>query len=289
MKSFTIKTLATTIITSSLLIGCAATDPNTPQSNNDFVYNPKMSFAMNVVDGSLDLHTGLQDAKVPEGADASAGALDYAADGIIGAALGGGLGGAFLSMLGTNQGNAPLNGKYVLVYYPVSKKGNVQSVFDQIEQEWITTAESKRELNFVKKHKIKNSKKTFLSFKGEDCNTYSQVWGFEESDTCNFISYYPPKLIKYATVTPSGEKGLFAVVGYENTFAATHLTLDLDKKYYTFSPASKGRTKFPYVVHNNEVSFFVKPDYESGKNDSISIEQLMAIDPWVNKHYGAIK
>ena len=289
MKSFTIKTLATTLIASSLLIGCAATDPYTPLSDEDFVYNPKMSFAMNVVNGSLDLHTGLQDAKSPEGADASAGALDYAADGIIGAALGGGLGGAFLSMLGTNQGNAPLNGDYVLVYYPVSQKGNVQSVFDQIEQEWITTAESKRKLKFIKKNKIKNSKKTFLSFKGEDCNTYTKLWGFKEADTCNFISFYPPKLIKYATVTPSGKKGLFAVVGYENSAAETYLTFDLDEKYYLFSSASKSRTKFPYVVHNNEVSFFIKPHHESGKNDSISIEQLMAIDPWVKKHYGAIK
>ncbi len=36
----------------SLLVGCASTDPYTAQSDEDFTYDPDLSFVMNVVDGS---------------------------------------------------------------------------------------------------------------------------------------------------------------------------------------------------------------------------------------------
>ena len=121
----------------SMMIGCASTDPYTAQSNDDFVYDSNMSFAMNVVDGSLGFHNGLRDTDAPKNSDTTPGALDYAADGIIGAAFGGGLGGGLLSMLGTNKANEPLHTYYGIVYYPIDKKGNIQNVFDNIENDRI--------------------------------------------------------------------------------------------------------------------------------------------------------
>ncbi|WP_076414953.1 hypothetical protein [Shewanella sp. UCD-KL12] len=285
MKAFTLKAFATTLITSTLLVGCASTDPSQPQSSNDFVYNSNMSFAMNVVDGSLGFHKGLQDAKVPEGADASAGALDYAADGIIGAAFGGGISGAFLSMLGTNQGSAPLHTYYNIVYYPVKEKGNIQSIFDSLEQEFITLAESKKQVTFVEKRHSKDSR-VLLEFKGKGCELKNELMSYKQSDTCNFIHYNKPELIKYASITPNGNKGLFAVIGYEGFIGSNYLSLDLDEKFYIFSPVIRNRTKFPFVSNNKDIYLFIKPSHENSKRtSSISIETLAEIDPWVKKHY----
>jgi hypothetical protein len=287
MKHLFSKPLLTLLTASVLLSGCASTDPYSPQSNDDFIYDNDMSFAMNVIDGSLGFHNGLRDSKLPEKSSNTPGALDYAADGIIGAAFGGGIGGAFLSMLGTNHANEPLHSYYGLVYYPVKQKGNVQAIFDSIEKELITTAENTRRLKFSKKSKNKSGN-TLLNFIGEDCSTHQGLMGHKREDTCNFIHHSPPKLIKYTTVNPNGEQGLYAVIGYEEFFTATYLWFDLDEKYYSFSPVIRGRTKFPFVVNNQKIFPFIKPSQGTDK-ESLSIEQLMAVDPWVNKHYGAVK
>lgn len=267
----------------SMMVGCASTDPYTAQSDDDFTYDPDMSFAMNVVDGSLGFHNGLRDTDAPKNGDMTPGALDYAADGIIGAAFGGGLGGGLLSMLGTNKANEPLHTYYGIVYYPIDKKGNIQNVFDNIENELIETAQSTRKLSFVAKSASRNGI-IHLKFNGKDCLTYQNLMGHKVEQTCNFIHYTPPKLLKYATITPSGEKGLFAVIGYETFFTATWLSLDLDKKYYVFSPVIRNRTQFPFVSNDQNIYLFLK----GSANSSISIEKLTDIDPWVNKQYGAV-
>jgi hypothetical protein len=199
MKALNKKLLALGLLT-SMMVGCASTDPYTPQS----VYDSDMSFAMNVVDGSLGLHNGLRDASSPKNGDVTPGSLDYAADGIIGAALGGGIGGGLLSILGTNQGNKPLNSYYGIVYYPVNQKGNIQGVFDKIENELIETAQTTRKLSFVTKSANVNGI-VLLKFKGEDCQTYQNLMGHKVEETCSFIHYTQPKLLKYSTNTPSGE------------------------------------------------------------------------------------
>ncbi|MGI2175200.1 hypothetical protein [Shewanella ulleungensis] len=273
------KKLLTISMVASLLVGCASTDPYKAKSDDDFTYNPDMSFAMNVVDGSLGFHNGLRDADAPKNADMTPGALDYAADGIIGAAFGGGFGGAFLSMLGTNQGNKPLHSYYGIVYFPVSQKGNVQSIYDNVESELIRVAISTRKLEFVKKEDDANNH-VKLTFKGEDCTKHQSLMGYKLDETCSFIHYTKPQLLKYSTTTPTGKNGLYAVIGYETFFTATFLALDLDEKYYFFSPVIRNRTKFPFISNKGKIYPFVKGDV------SLTIPELMKIDPWVNSNYG---
>lgn len=282
MKTLHNKCISIALLASSLLMGCASTDPYTPQSDEDFVYDEDYSFAMNVIDGSLGFHNGLRDARRPKDADSTPGVGSYAANGIIGAAFGGGLGGGLLGLLGTNTGNEPLHSYYGVVYFPVAQKGNVQSVFDTIEQELIDAAESKREVFFVGKSKY--SKSTVLNFKGKGCDIENEAWGFEKQDTCAFIHYLPPKLLKYASVNPRGEKGLYAVIGYEEFYTAAYLSFDIDAKYYTFSPVLRNRTLFPFVVNDKKIYPFVKPN-KNKDADYLTIEQLINIEPWVKKHY----
>ncbi|WP_445945828.1 hypothetical protein [Shewanella sp.] len=280
----TFKALATTLLATSLLAGCAATDPYTPESDKDFIYDNDMSFAMNVIDGSLGFHNGLRDANRPVDADTSPGAMDYIADGVIGFGSGGGFGGAFLSMLGTNQGNAPLNTYYGLVYFPVATKSkeNIQEVFDKIEQELIDVAIKYRDLEFVENTTLDSGLKA-IKFSGNDCDIQNKLFTRSKTETCNFIHFKPAKLLKYSTSTPSGEKGLFAVIGIEEFYTSTYLSLDLDKKYYVFSPVISERTKFPFVSNANKVHLFIKPNNE--QESYLTIEGLKSIDPWVNKHY----
>ena len=284
----TFKALATTLFVTSLLAGCAATDPYTPESDKDFIYDNDMSFAMNVIDGSLGFHNGLRDANRPVDADTSPGAMDYLADGVIGFGGGGGFGGAFLSMLGTNQGNAPLNTYYGLVYYPVETKSkeSIQEVFGKIEKELIDVAISSRYLQYISSSLTSDGKRTH-TFSGGSCDTQNKLFDRETTDSCNFIHHNPPKLLKYSTTTPTGEKGLFAVIGIEKFYTATYLSLDLDKKYYVFSPVISKRTKFPFVSNANKVHLFIKPN--NGQESYLTIEGLKSIDPWVNKHYQSNK
>ncbi|MGI2115666.1 hypothetical protein ACRN9G_18965 [Shewanella frigidimarina] len=284
----TFKALATTLFVTSLLAGCAATDPYTPESDKDFIYDNDMSFAMNVIDGSLGFHNGLRDANRPVDADTSPGAMDYLADGVIGFGGGGGFGGAFLSMLGTNQGNAPLNTYYGLVYYPVETKSKekIQEVFDKIDQEIIDSALKNRDLTFVKTSILDSGLKAH-TFSGNSCDVENALFDFEKSDSCRFIHYKPATLLKYSTTTPSGEKGLFAVIGIENFYTGTYLSLDLDEKYYVFSPVISKRTKFPFVSNANKVHLFIKPNND--QESYLTIEGLKSIDPWVNKHYQSNK
>ncbi|MBQ4891902.1 hypothetical protein J8L86_18800 [Shewanella sp. MMG014] len=282
----TLKTLTTTLLATSLLAGCASTDPYTPESDKDFVYDNDMSFAMNVVDGSLGFHNGLRDANRPKDADTTPGTMDYMADGIIGFGAGG-IGGAFLSMLGTNQGNAPLNTYYGLVYYPVETKSkeSIQEVFDNIDQELIDSAVKYRDLTYVEStfNDYGNGKKGII-FSGTDCDIHNALFEFKKSATCRFMHYKPAKLLKYSTITPSGEKGLFAVIGIEKFYTATYLSLDLDEKYYVFSPVISKRTKFPFVSNDKNVHLFIKPTTDN-QEAFLTIEALKQTDPWVNKHY----
>ncbi|QDF76059.1 MULTISPECIES: hypothetical protein [Shewanella] len=288
MNHLSLKKFLPLLAATALFTGCASTsEPYQPQSKKDFVYNDDMSFAMNVIDGSLGFHNGLRDATRPENSDTSPTSLDYAADGIIGAAFGGGLGGAFLSMLGTNQGNKPLHTYYGIVYYPISQGADVQGVFDAIEKELITAAVTTRDLTFIGKSFEEG--KTTLTFNGHQCELDRTIVGLSKNKTCNFIHYVPPKLLRYATVTPHGETGHFAVIGYERFYTGTSLSLDLDKKYYVFGPAFRARTKFPYVSNSQKIYPFIKPSSKSGQVTSFSIEQIMNIDPWINKSYGASK
>ncbi|GGB53215.1 hypothetical protein GCM10011607_12170 [Shewanella inventionis] len=103
-------------IVATLTLVCASTDPNKAQSDDDFAYNPDMSFAMNVVTGSLGFHNSSK----------TSGALDYTSSGIIVSAFGVGMGDALLSILGTNQGNKPLHTYYGIVYYPITQNGSSQ-------------------------------------------------------------------------------------------------------------------------------------------------------------------
>lgn len=284
MSLFNQKRLYISLLATALLMGCASTDPYKPQSDKDFVYDPAKSFAMNVIDGSLGFHNGLTDANRPKDADTTPGAGSYAADAIIGFGNGGGLGGAFLSMLGTNQGNEPLHTYYGIVYYPVTERGNVQAVFDKIDQELISEAQTKR--NLVFKMKTVESGSVKLTFSGENCKIDRELMNLSPDTTCSFIHHGIPKLLKYATVNPQGESGLFAVIGYEKFYLGRGLSLDLDGKYYVFSPVIRNRTKFPYVSNSQTIYPFIKPS-KSSETTTLSIEQLMNIDPWVRKHYGS--
>ncbi|WP_434949635.1 hypothetical protein ACRWQL_00605 (plasmid) [Shewanella sp. HL-SH4] len=286
----TFKALATTLFVTSLLAGCAATDPYTPESDKDFIYDNDMSFAMNVIDGSLGFHNGLRDANRPVDADTSPGAMDYLADGVIGFGGGGGFGGAFLSMLGTNQGNAPLHTYYEIVYYPVESrsKENIKSAIDKIENELIAVALETRELDYVRTE-INDKHARKVKFSGKSCEVYISNWkdrGFKMNDdgTCDFMWYQAPKLLKFSDQAPNGSKGLFAVIGLERFFAATYLTLELDEKYYSFSPVMRGRTKFPFVSNGKKVHLFIKPNKEETQS-YLTIEGLTNIDPWISKHY----
>lgn len=42
------------------------------------------------------------------------------------------------------------------------------------------------------------------------------------------------KLLKYSTITPSGNKRMNTVIGYEGFFAANYLSLDIDEKVLCF-------------------------------------------------------
>jgi hypothetical protein len=181
--------------------------------------------------------------------------------------------------LGTQPNDSVFRTFYGIVYYPVKEKGNIQAVFDQIDKELIDTALANRKLTFIKSL-VDSDDDINLEFKGDDCKKYRLIMGFKPKEICSFIYHSQPQLLKYATRTPSGEKGLYAVIGYETFYFSTSLFLDLDKKYYVFSPVVRSRTQFPFVSNAQRIYPFVKGV------ESFSIDKLMEIDPWTNKQYG---
>ncbi len=286
MRFFNLKTVLATVIASSLLTGCLSTSPYKPQSNEGFEYNKDMSFAMNVMEGSLELHNGLRDAELPENADISLGADYVTADGIIGF-INGGLGGSLLSMLGSNTANKPLHTYYSIVYYPIESNESVQQVFTKIEQELIDETIKYSGLEFVNKTLSKRGK-TLLKFKGNACLERAKKVTYDVTDTCNYVHYNPPKLLKYTKSTPNGEKGNFAVVGFESFYGADLLAFELDKKFYTFFPTLpliKDSPKFPFVAHAQKIHLFIKPNKEQPSITFLTIDDLKTMSPWVKIQY----
>jgi hypothetical protein len=283
MQIFRKKHLFVALCASVIIAGCASTDPYSPQSDNDFKYDNDMSFAMNVIDGSLGFHNGLRDANRPSDADATPGTASYAADAILGFGNGGGLGGAFLSMLGTNQGNKPLHTYYGIVYYPVEAKGNIQNVYDNIDSELINAAVSHRNLQYIGT-KANKENGSLISFKGEGCLADKAFFKLKATDICNYIHYENKSLLRYSKTTPDGKKGLFAVIGYEGFYTGGFLSLNLDEKYYIFSPVIRKRTKFPFVSHDKKIHLFIKPS-DNKVTNPLNIEQIKQIDPWIKDYY----
>ncbi|QIR16327.1 hypothetical protein [Shewanella aestuarii] len=281
MKNF--KTLATTLFATSLLAGCAATDPYTPQSDKDFVYDNDYSFAMNVIDGSLGFHNGLRDANRPVDADTSPGAMDYLADGVIGFG-GGGFGGAFLSMLGTNQGNAPLNKSFGLVYVPVKDKSKeeIEKAFAKIDSDIKDTILKHFDLKFDK-ILVKDSYKYFY-FNGTACVQYNFAIGSKEANpNCVFAGYKEKNLLKFSSTTPDKEIGLFAVIGLTEMSTGQFFNLYSSKEYFAFYP--KGfKSDIPFVIHQGKAHLFIKPKNSEDKT-SITFNDLKKISPKVNSYF----
>ncbi|MBB1390087.1 MULTISPECIES: hypothetical protein [unclassified Shewanella] len=256
----------------SMMIGCASTDPYTAQSNDDFVYDSNMSFAMNVVDGSLGFHNGLRDTDAPKNSDTTPGTLDYAADGIIGAAFGGGLGGGLLSMLGTNTADAPLNRVYGIAYMPISdtSKSEINRVFEKVDLDIKNTILNNFELSFLKTKVNKTNNYKYFYFKGEPCSTYLKAIGDKSNDDeCVFGGYAEKQLLNISTSTPDGKKGLFAVIGLSKMSTGQFYDFYSSTEYYTFYPKGFEST-FPFVTHNGKAYLFIKP--------SNQVESFMSIN-----------
>lgn len=280
----------------ALISGCASTsDPYTPQSEDGFTYNKDQSFAMNVVDGSLGFHNGLQDSDIPENASTKVGAMDYAASGILGF-MNDGLGGGLLSLLGTNYSNRkPLHTNYAIVYAPVKNKtkNEVLNAVSQIQQDLITAATTHRNLKFIGTENKKGT--TYLKYSGDYCEISRELWGFDKKRECNFSHYDQPQLIKFSDITPSGESGLFAVLGVPSFFSHTYLNFKLDKKYYVLHPISvvSNGNRIPFIAHNGNAYLFLQPSSlkQASKganqrvNDFITLDEMTKINPWVAKHY----
>ncbi|WP_144211825.1 hypothetical protein [Shewanella donghaensis] len=278
----TLKILTTTLIATSLLTGCASTDPYTPESDKDFVYDNDMSFAMNVVDGSLGFHNGLRDANRPKDADTTAGTMDYIADGVIGFG-GGGIGGAFLSMLGTNQGTAPLNRGLLISYVPSSSpqdaiKFAVKKINDK----------TSNELNSIYSHHISRGGHIYNIFEGEGCKQkqlhysslytteFNQKYSINNENQCIGNGYVSPYISKITSLTPNKHKGHFYVVVFPSIDLATPMNIltNLDDSFYYFQPKTRN-LRFPFVYHNNEAWLFLADE----NNTSITKDQLLKTNP----------
>ncbi|MEH6454760.1 MAG: hypothetical protein V7749_00430 [Cocleimonas sp.] len=284
MKALNKKLLALGLLT-SMMVGCASTDPYTPQSDDDFVYDSDMSFAMNVVDGSLGLHNGLRDAYAPKNGDVTPGSLDYAADGIIGAALGGGIGGGLLSILGTNTANAPLNRTYGIAYMPISdmSKGEIKRAFEKVDLDTKNTILNNFNLSFLKIKINKKNNYKYFYFKGELCITYNHAIGAKtDIDECVFGGYGEKQLLNISTSTPDGKKGLFAVIGLPQMSTGQFYDFHSSSEYYTFYP--KGfKSTFPFVAHNGNAYLFMKPSNQV--ENFISINDLRKVNLKVDNYF----
>ncbi|MCU8056163.1 hypothetical protein L5L78_08110 [Shewanella sp. SM34] len=290
MSLFNKKRLYISLLATALLMGCASTDPYKPQSDKDFVYDPAKSFAMNVIDGSLGFHNGLTDANRPKDADTTTGAGSYAADAIIGFGNGGGLGGAFLSMLGTNTGNAPLNHTYGIAYIPVEsfEQVNMDKALSSLEKIVSIGASKTFDITYTKKVKYKTFE--LYTYHGDECLRRQNMFkkdqeelGITDPLDCVAAGHTSPTLLSKTTTTPNGSTGKYLVFGlekmsYQTFFRAAINIPSLSEfgEFYYFVPASPTNS-LPFVYFNQKAHLFIKPD---GNNlSSISIENLEKISP----------
>jgi hypothetical protein len=290
MSLFNKKRLYISLLATALLMGCASTDPYKPQSDKDFVYDPDKSFAMNVIDGSLGFHNGLTDANRPKDADTTPGAGSYAADAIIGFGNGGGLGGAFLSMLGTNISNAPLNHAYGIAYISVESfdQVNMDKALSSLENIVSVGASDTFNIKYTKKVKYKTF--DLYTYHGDECLRRQNMFqkdqvelGISDPLDCVAAGHITPKLLAKTTTTPNGSAGKYLVFGlekmsYQTFFRAAKNIPSVSKlgEFYYFVPTSPTNA-VPFVYFNQKAHLFIKPD---GNNlSSISIENLEKISP----------
>jgi hypothetical protein len=279
------KKLLTISMVASLLVGCASTDPYKAQSDDDFTYNPDMSFAMNVVDGSLGFHNGLRDADKPENSNLGSNGLDYAADAIIGSAFGGGVGGAFLSMLGENQANAPLNRTYGIAYIPINDKSKeeINRAFEKVDLDTKHTILNNFQLSFLKEVVDQKRNYKYFYFKGEPCLTYLKAIGDKSNDDeCVFGGYAEKQLLSISTSTPDGKKGLFAVIGLPRMSTGQFFNFYSSPEYYVFYPRGFV-SSFPFVIHNGKAYLFIKPNNQG--ESFLSINDLRKVNPKVDNYF----
>ncbi|WP_350431429.1 hypothetical protein ABIS04_13720 [Shewanella sp. H8] len=290
MKALNKKLLTISMIASLLLVGCASTDPYTPQSNDDFVYDPDASFAMNVVEGSLGLHNGLRDADIPESSDVSSSGLDYAADGIIGAAFGGGMGGAFLSILGGNSSDAPLNHAYGIAYIPVDSfsKDQNEIALKTLSKMISIGATEMYGLEFSHTFRYKSS--DLYVYHGDEClrrpnlfEKHQDEIGVADKLDCVATGHYAPVLLARTTVTPDGTVGKFFVFGLPKMSYLTFIqaAINIPSKselgeFYYFVPVSY-QNSIPFVYFDKQAHLFIKPDEKT--NMSINIRTLEQLSP----------
>lgn len=288
MSLFNKKRLYISLLATALLMGCASTDPYKPQSDKDFVYDPAKSFAMNVIDGSLGFHNGLTDANRPKDADTTPGAGSYAADAIIGFGNGGGLGGAFLSMLSTNQGKAPLDYGYLLAYISADSFSeiNAQLALSQAIDKINKTIEETFYIKHISQTDLGNN--TVQIFEGDYCvekqildaklytDSFKNKIGIKQKNQCLSGGFSTSKILRTATSTPTGKLGKFYVIGFSRVDLYTPLkpiTL-LSEDFYYFQPTNR-KISVPFVFHNKKAWLFLK----DSENQSINMETLLKINP----------
>lgn len=287
----------TTIAAVSLMLGaCASTSERSyePAETTDFVYDNSKSFAMNVVDGSLGFHKNLKDTDVPKGSSAAAGVIDTLGASYMGF-MANGLGGGLLGMMSGAGNDAPLDEAYGIFYVPVSTrdKAGVVGAYDYVDQKIsksIATA-----FNMSGKGKYIGGSDHSYIMEGDWCTTKRQndrynyytpenlqKYGISATDQCLIHAYSSPIFLKYATATPDGSKGLFAVIGlprFSTPLRSQIAAVDaIDDGFYLFQPQDRFfNIKIPFVLHKGNAWFFVKTNDDAKAN--VPTENLTKIYP----------
>lgn len=286
-------TKITTIAAVSLMLGaCASTSERSyePAEKTDFVYDNSKSFAMNVVDGSLGFHTGLEDAEAAKGSSATAGVIDTLGASYLGF-MANGFAGGLLGMMSGAGTNAPLDSGFGIYYVPVKAhdKANLDVAFSYIDQQIIKATESSYNVKFVKAPFVSHQGKKFV-FSGEYCKDqrtkYAKAYEMPQyklyeltaDDMCLQSGYSSVSLMKYATTTPDGKAGDYAVIGVRGLgFTKFPELIKLEGDFYYFQPKQAGVVTIPFVYHNDKASFFVNPK-TSAKSD-VTVHELGEIYP----------
>lgn len=282
------------IIASLAMLSSACSITHTtyePEHDEGFVYEDEKSFAMNVVDGSLNFHYGLRDANVEWESRVAPSGLDYAASGVLGF-MWGGVAGGFLGLMSTNANDAPLNYAYGIGYIPVTEQSEIQmqKVIDKVNQDLIDATEKAYDVKFS--HFVKQGDEYRQFYSGNTCAEHQklvpqfytefhlkdkQITG---NDQCQLSGHEGIRLYRYSTINPEGEKGLFAVVGINRLGVNTRFktTEQLDKEYYIFQPANK-LFGAPFVMTHDKLWFFTVPKKEMPKGGFFPKEQIRTVFP----------
>ncbi|GGP69909.1 hypothetical protein [Shewanella saliphila] len=292
MRKQNLLTLIIIILTTS---ACMSTERSyDPENREDFNYDKSKSFAMNVVDGSLDFHNGLIDANVAEDADITADALSKASDTYLGF-INGGLGGALLGLFGSSYGEYPLNAGYGIYYVPISDRSikSIDAAYEFVNNQIIKATESEYGIKYS--YSIWTASHSYeMIYEGPYCTDlqakiypngkklyterYMQKRNITELNQCVKSGYNNISLMKFTTTTPKGEKGNYAVMGIRAMGWYTNFKVvdKLDPNFYYLRPVSKINNA-PFVYNDAKAWFFINP--KSGIKDNITKQQLSNVFP----------